>query len=71
MSDTVGAYGKYTFYDELLTDSKTDGYGRITIKRAFELSSNVISRVIYNAYRNEPEAFVKRLRSFGLGDFEP
>ncbi|MDG2463808.1 MAG: penicillin-binding transpeptidase domain-containing protein [Crocinitomicaceae bacterium] len=68
LSDTVGAYGKYNFYGEKLTDSKTNGYGRITIERAFELSSNVISRVINNAYKNEPEAFVKRLRSFGLGD---
>ncbi len=68
MTDTVGAYGEYRFYDARLTDSKTTGYGRISIERAFELSSNVISRVIFNAYRNEPEAFISRLRSFGLGD---
>ncbi len=68
MSDTVGAYGKYTYYNSTLTDSKPYGYGRITIKEAFEVSSNVISRVIHNAYRNEPETFIKRLKSFGLGD---
>jgi cell division protein FtsI (penicillin-binding protein 3) len=68
MTDTVGAYGEYRFYDARLTDSKTTGYGRITIERAFELSSNVISRVIFNAYRNEPEMFINRLKSFGLGE---
>lgn len=68
MTDTVGAYGEYKFYDQRLTDSRTTGYGRITINRAFELSSNVISKVIFDAYRSEPEKFISRLRSFGLGD---
>ncbi len=68
MTDTVRAYGEYKFYDARLTDSRTTGYGNITIKNAFEVSSNVISRVIFNAYRNEPESFIKRLRSFGIGD---
>ncbi|MGJ8660776.1 MAG: penicillin-binding transpeptidase domain-containing protein [Bacteroidota bacterium] len=68
MSDMVYADGEYKFYDAVLRDSKTGGYGKISIKTAFELSSNVISRVIYNAYRNEPETFIKRLKSFGLAD---
>lgn len=68
ITDTVGAYGTYQFYKSTLRDSKEEGYGKITIQQAFELSSNVISKVIYNAYRNEPETFIKRLRSFGLGD---
>jgi cell division protein FtsI (penicillin-binding protein 3) len=68
LTDTVGAYGEYKFYKSVLRDSKTDGYGRITLKEAFELSSNVIARVIYNAYKNEPQAFVDRLKSYGLGE---
>jgi cell division protein FtsI (penicillin-binding protein 3) len=68
MSDMVYADGSYKFYDAVLRDSKTDGYGKISITQAFELSSNVISRVIFNAYRNEPETFIKRLKSFGLAD---
>ncbi len=68
MSDYVYADGTYKFYDAVLRDSKTDGYGKITITQALELSSNVISRVIFNAYRNEPETFIKRLKSFGLAD---
>lgn len=68
LTDTVSAYGKYQFYKSTLRDSKEEGYGRITIKNAFEVSSNVISRVIFNAYQNEPENFIRRLKSFGLGD---
>lgn len=68
LDDTVNAVGEYHFYDSKLKDSNPYGYGRITIRRAFELSSNVISRVINNAYRKDPEVFIDRLRSFGIGD---
>lgn len=68
LDDTVNAVGSYQFYNLKLDDSNPYGYGRITIRRAFELSSNVIARVIFNAYRKEPQLFVDRLRSFGIGD---
>ncbi len=68
LDDTVNAVGEYHFYDLKLTDSNPYGYGRITIRRAFELSSNVIARVINNAYRREPQVFIDRLRTFGIGD---
>lgn len=68
LDDTVNAVGEYQFYNLKLKDSNPYGYGRITIRRAFELSSNVIARVINNAYRKEPQAFIDRLRSFGIGD---
>jgi cell division protein FtsI (penicillin-binding protein 3) len=42
------------------------GYGKISIKHAFEKSSNVFSQIIFNAYRSEPEAFLSRLDRFGL-----
>jgi len=67
LTDTVYADGAYQFYDATLKDSKVGGYGKISIQSAFEHSSNVISKVIFNAYRNEPETFIKRLKSFGLG----
>jgi cell division protein FtsI (penicillin-binding protein 3) len=66
INDTVNAYGTYTFYGTSMKDAHEGGYGRITIKRAFEKSSNVISQVIHRAYRNEPEAFIERLEEFGL-----
>jgi cell division protein FtsI (penicillin-binding protein 3) len=66
LTDTVNAYGKYKFYNIEIKDAYEPGYGKITIQRAFEKSSNVISQVIHNAYRKEPEQFVKRLEQFGL-----
>lgn len=68
LDDTVNADGSYQFYDLKMDDSNPYGYGRITIRRAFEVSSNVIAKVIHKAYRQEPQLFVDRLKSFGLGD---
>ncbi|RFC54449.1 penicillin-binding protein [Brumimicrobium aurantiacum] len=66
LSDTVNAVGKYEFYDRSLRDSRPWGYGKITIKEAFEHSSNVISKVIFNNYRNEPQRYLDKMRQFGL-----
>ncbi len=68
LTDTVNAIGTYSFFGETFEDSYEWGYGRITIRRAFEVSSNVFTKIIYNAYRKEPEAFIDRLKSFGLAD---
>lgn len=66
LSDTVNAVGNYDFYGKTLKDSRGWGYGKITIKDAFAHSSNVISKVIFNAYRSEPEKFIAKLDQFGL-----
>lgn len=66
ITDTVNAYGAYTFYGTTMKDAHEGGYGRITIQKAFEKSSNVISQIIHRAYRSEPEAFLERLDEFGL-----
>lgn len=66
--DKVNATTKYTFSGASLNEAHGANYGRIDIKTAFELSSNVISKVIYKAYKNEPQQFVKRLREFGLSE---
>jgi cell division protein FtsI (penicillin-binding protein 3) len=43
------------------------GYGKITLKKAFERSSNVgIVKLIYDNYRHDEERFVDRLYSIGL-----
>jgi len=68
ITDTVNAVGRYEYYDRALNDSRKWGYGKVTIKEAFELSSNVISKVIFNNYRDEPQRFVDRLHQFGLTD---
>ncbi|MDP5099384.1 MAG: transpeptidase family protein [Crocinitomicaceae bacterium] len=66
INDIVNSTGAYTFSGKTLHDALKGGYGQITIKRAFEKSSNVIAVVIHRAYRQEPQAFIDRLASFGL-----
>lgn len=68
ITDTVKAYGAYHFYDHTIEDSHEGGYGRITLQHAFEVSSNVFSKVINDAYRNDPQQYVDRIKSFGIGD---
>lgn len=45
------------------------GHGRISIQRAFEVSSNVgVARAVYEAYKKHPENFLRRLKAFRLGE---
>lgn len=67
VSDKVNASGEYHFYSNVMKDHD-GGYGSITIKEAFEKSSNVFTKIVHNAYKGNSEAFVNRLRSFGLAD---
>jgi len=68
LNQTVNAYGKYDFYESSLHDSKTTGYGKITLKHAFEVSSNVIAKIADDAYKANPQKFIDRLKSFGLAE---
>ena len=59
--------GMYKFYDQKMYDSKIGGYGKITIKRAFEVSSNIaVARTINENYRNNPQKFIDRLYKMNL-----
>ncbi len=67
ITDSVRAVGKYKFPGKTFEDANDGkGYGKISVKHAFEKSSNVFSQIIFNAYRSEPEAFLSRLDKFGL-----
>lgn len=68
IADRVDAHGAYRFYDHTINDSRTGGYGTISIKRAFEVSSNVFSEIIHRAYYRDAQQFVDRLKSFGLAE---
>lgn len=60
--------GIYKFFDKTMKDSRDGGYGKITVKNAFEVSSNVgVSKIIYNCYAKKPQEFIDRIRKFGLG----
>lgn len=69
LSDSVDTEkGEVKFFDKVMRDSHQGGYGKITVKNAFEVSSNVgISKVIYSGYAKKPQAFVNRIRKMGVG----
>ncbi len=66
ITDTVQAASSYTYRGRTLNEAKRHNYGRITIQQAFEKSSNVISKIIYKAYKDEPQEFIRHLDEFGL-----
>jgi len=48
-------------------DSHEGGYGRISLARGFEVSSNTIMvQAVYENYRNNPKEFVDRIDRMGL-----
>lgn len=60
--------GKTRFYDAVMKDSHEGGYGGITVKRGFEVSSNVlVSKMINKHYLSRPQDFIDRLYNMGLG----
>lgn len=68
LSDSVDTEGGvYRYYDQVMRDAHAGGYGRITVRKAFEKSSNVgISKTIEKAYGKEPDRFVDRLHQMRL-----
>tara|TARA_B100001093_G_C26841607_1_gene1020814 strand:+ start:528 stop:2621 length:2094 start_codon:yes stop_codon:yes gene_type:complete len=65
ITDSVNMTGRYQFYDKALTDGGKV-YGKNTVKNAFEKSSNVISQLIYDNYRANPQEFIDGLKEVGL-----
>jgi cell division protein FtsI (penicillin-binding protein 3) len=58
--------GTFKYANRIMRDSH-GGHGTITVKEAFELSSNVgISQVIYNAYYNKPQKYIDGLYRIGI-----
>ncbi len=59
--------GTIHYYGKPVRDSKVGGYGKISLARGFELSSNtVMVRAVYENYKNNPKQFVERINSYGL-----
>ena len=67
-SDVVDTeHGILSFYGKKVRDSKHGGYGKITISKAFEVSSNTaIVKAIDQAYSKNPRKFVDRLYDMNL-----
>ncbi len=61
--------GKVQFYDMTIKDTKRGGYGKISIERAFEVSSNVgIAKTIHKFYNDKESEFVNRLYRMHLNE---
>ena len=58
--------GKIKYYDRVMLDSPHD-YTKVTVKKAFVISSNVgISRIINDNYKKNPTEFTDRIYKMGL-----
>ena len=59
--------GVHRFYNKSMYDGKTGGYGTITIRQAFEKSSNVaISKLVDLHFGSSPSKFLAYLDQIGL-----
>ncbi len=59
--------GKIEYRGRFVKDAHEGGYGKISLARGFEVSSNtVMVQSIYNNYKNDPAKFVDRINSYGL-----
>jgi len=60
--------GRFKIYRHTIRDSH-EGGGVMTVKQAFEESSNVaITKLIYENYKDNPSAFTKKLHELHLGE---
>jgi len=69
LNDIVDANGTYKFKGSskpLYDSNYGNGFGMITVQKAFEKSSNVLAPTINEKYKNEPHKFIERLEQFGL-----
>ncbi|HEX8268913.1 MAG TPA: penicillin-binding protein [Flavobacterium sp.] len=69
--DTSAVYdskgGTIVYSGKKVRDSHEGGYGKISLAKGFEVSSNtVLVQAVYNSYKNEPEVFVNHLNEYGL-----
>ena len=65
--DTQGGVMRY--YGNYIRDARPGGYGVISAKRVFEVSSNVgMAKLILKHYKDHPERFVDRLYKWRLNE---
>ena len=61
--------GVVTYYKRKVKDSRPGGYGKITMGKAFQVSSNTaFAQVINDNYKDKPEQFVDRLVNMGINE---
>jgi len=69
--DTSAVFNTYggivTYSGKAVRDSHKGGYGKISLARGFEVSSNtVMVQAVYNNYKNNPSQFVNHIDAIGL-----
>ncbi len=68
-TNTIIETGNGTYQVHRHTIRDTHAYGTVTVKKAFEVSSNVaVTKIINTYYRNSPAAFTKRLHALHLNE---
>jgi len=67
-SEVYDSHGGTVIYSgKKVRDSHDGGYGKISLARGFEVSSNtVMVQAVYNNYKNDPKQFVEHLNDWGL-----
>jgi cell division protein FtsI (penicillin-binding protein 3) len=59
--------GRITYSGKSVVDSHKGGFGKISLARGFEVSSNsVMVQAVYNNYKNNPSKFVNHINEYGL-----
>lgn len=59
--------GDVVYRGSHVRDSHRGGYGKISLARGFELSSNtVMVQAVYDNYKDNPQQFVDHINAFGL-----
>lgn len=67
--DTGNGVARLTRYNIKVTDSHAGGFGRISLKRIFEVSSNIgFAKAVNKYYGDHPERFTDYLYKLGLAD---
>jgi cell division protein FtsI (penicillin-binding protein 3) len=69
--DTTQVYdsqgGDITYFGKHVRDSHKGGYGKVSLARGFELSSNtVLVQAVYDNYKDNPGQFLKHLSDFNM-----
>lgn len=71
--DTAKVYdtknGEISFRNQKVKDSKKGGYGKISLARGIEVSSNtVIVQAVYDSYKDNPTQFIDRIYAMNLNE---
>ena len=70
LEDTIDTgHGSITFYDKTIHDDQPKGFGKITVLKIFEVSSNVgMARIITKYYTGKEKKFIDHLYKMHLNE---